>query len=144
MAEQEGRSITWVIIMLMLVVAWLGWTSLAASYAHSEEEWQALERPDETDDPPRFGRRGAIRSGGAMLVTAFVGWVANGFSQLPNLVSVIKFGFTERLWLVGLFAGFEVVILVLGLKMKQLEESFADSPDSDMPVRRRKKKRRRK
>ena len=143
MAEQEGKSILWVVIMLMLVVAWLGWTSLAASYARSQETW-VVEEPEDPDEIPRLNRRRAFNRGVASVAKSFAQWLSNGFTQLPNLVPAVRFGFTERLWLIGMFTGFEVAILVLGLKMKQLESSFADSPDLDSPPRRRRKKRRRK
>lgn len=144
MSEPEGKSITWVIVMTMLVVAWVGWSSLATAYVRSIEGPTTLAAEDLDDEIPRFSRRRATTRGLAAITAAFMEWVINGFTQIPNLVSVIRFGLTERMWLVGMFGGIEIAVLFLGLKMKALEASFADSPDYDGPPRRRRKKRRKK
>jgi hypothetical protein len=59
MAETE-KSVTWVVVMVMLFIAAFGWAFMAAGYAHSEEGWRGggVEAARGPMGPRRAGRAG--------------------------------------------------------------------------------------
>lgn len=114
MAEQE-KSVTWVIVMLFLLIAVLGWAFAAAGYAHSEEGWRTG-GVQGTDDTQGF-RRGSRRALGD--------FIGNSFRQIPNMSAVISFTFEHRLWLVITVGVLEGLLLIGGYKMKSLEKELS-------------------
>ena len=117
MSDEGEKSVGWVVIALMLAIAWIGWTFMAASYAHSEEGWRTAGAGAAESFSVRSERRSSLRD-----------FILNGFDQLPDFFSVIKFSFSQRLWLVGIFGGLEVLVILLGWKMKQLETKLSSKP----------------
>lgn len=97
MAAEEGKSVGWVVGMLALLVAYFGWAFLAADYFQHD--------PSQTARETNF-------------------WI-NSVAQLPNLGSVLSYGFRERLWLIGLVVGLKVFVLVLGVVLKKLEKELS-------------------
>ncbi len=124
--EDKGKSIRWVVIMSMIFVAYVAWGCPASSWAGSEGDGS-------------FVVIGRGRSRGIlMLVSAIVSFLVTSVAELPNLVTVISWNFTNRLWLPILFIVLEACILAGGFGLQQLENNLAK------PAGRRKKKRRRK
>lgn len=125
------------IALVMLGIALFGWACAAAAYAHAKEGWRsneverfAAENGGDLESDSRTTRRRAALS--AMIKTAFVafmGFVGNAFRQIPNFFSVIAFTFSERLWLVILFAVLEGGAVGLGYIMEKVGESFVDLPE---------------
>lgn len=112
-----------VIVMLMLAIAFFGWAFAAAAYAHSEEGWRQatgsnVADPTQVGQDERFEDGGSIRRSKKSSLTDFI-W--NAFRQIPNLFSVIAFTFTERLWLIILFACLEAGALGLGYAMSKID-----------------------
>ncbi len=119
MSEQE-KSVTWVIIMVMLLIAAFGWAFMAAGYAHSEEGWRG--GIVEAGEPVR------IRSGSMRALGALADFVSNAFFQIPNLGSVIAFNFKNLIWLPILIIVLELSAVFGGYKMKQLEKELQSGP----------------
>lgn len=97
MAAEEEKSAGWVAGMLVLLVAYFGWSFLAADYFQHD--------PSETAREVNF-------------------WI-NSFAQLPKLPSVLAYGFRERLWIIGLVAGLEVAVLIIWVLLKKLEKELS-------------------
>ncbi|MCA9072201.1 MAG: hypothetical protein KDA84_24915 [Planctomycetaceae bacterium] len=96
-------SIRFVICGLTVVVMGFGWAFLAASYAHTHENWQS-----------GVGKRGSLAA-----------FFSNAFEQIPNFFAVIGFHLTNRLWLLLIFVGLQGLVLLLGLGMKKMEQADA-------------------
>jgi hypothetical protein len=95
-AEEQNKSIGWVVGMLVLTVAYFGWGFLAADYYQN--------------DPSDEGGK-----------TSF--WV-NTVVQLPNFPSVMRYAFQNRFWMIMLIVGAEVVVLILGGVLRKLEREL--------------------
>lgn len=106
MAEQN-RSLAWVIVMLMVAIALLGWMYAASFYANSEEGWRA--RGVVSYSPRRASR------------LVFVQLVVNGFVQVPNMPAVVGYIFRQRFWLVMVVAALELLAFLGGLQLKSLD-----------------------
>lgn len=91
--SEENKSVGWVIGMPALAVAYAGWAYLAAQY-HQNADLAGDERAN---------------------------FFVNSVTQLPNLVSVIRYGFSERLRMIIATGLLEVGVLVIGVVMKKLE-----------------------
>ena len=95
MAEQ-GKSVGWVVGMLALVVAYFGWGFLAADYFQND--------PTEAAGETNF-------------------WI-NTVAQIPNFPSVMGHAFRNRIGVVGLIVGAEVVVLIFWVVMKKVEREL--------------------
>ncbi len=115
--SEQGKSVTWVIIMVMLLIAAFGWAFMAAGYAHSEEGWRGG-----IVEPVR------IRPVRMRALRALADFIGNAFSQIPNLGSVIAFNFKNRIWLPILIIGLELSVVFGGYKMKKLEKELQSGP----------------
>ncbi len=125
------------IALVMLGIAVFGWACAAAAYAHVKEGWRnneterfAAENGGDLESELHTTRRRAARS--AMLKTVFVSlmdFIGNAFRQIPNFFSVVAFTFSERLWLVILFAVLEGGAVGLGYIMEKVGEGFVDTPE---------------
>ncbi|QDV16899.1 hypothetical protein Pan153_15330 [Gimesia panareensis] len=134
--HDEGLSTKQVVILLMIGIGLFGWACSAAAYAHAKEGWRsneaerfAAENGDDLESDSRLTRRRAAKT--AMIKTAFhalMDFIGNAFKQLPNCVAVIAFTFSERLWLVILFAVLEAGAVGLGYVMEKVGESFVETP----------------
>jgi hypothetical protein len=116
MAEEQ-KSLTWLVAMMMIVIAVFGWGFLAGSYAGAHAPKMSETPVEEVEDldtlSPRSARRGAI--------TAFVG---NALQQLLNLPAVISWHMTNRIWLPILILGLEVAALMGAFVMKKVETAI--------------------
>ena len=119
MADSE-KSVTWVIVTLMLAIAVIGWGFLAGSYSGvhasslselSEEE--ITEFNHNRSNVRRTARRGEIE------------FVFVAFEQLPNMPAVIGWHLSNRIWLPILILVLEAGALFGGLKMKSLETQLS-------------------
>ncbi len=111
--ESGERSLTWVVVMLLIVVTGLGWACAAAVYAHNEQGWRQASEDDEgpLDRPYTRGGR-AIAFWGAAL-SAFVDFLANAVKQIPNAPAVIGYTFSKKFWIViVVLIGYAVVGLL--------------------------------
>ena len=134
--HDEGWSTKQVITLVMIGIAMFGWACAAAAYAHAKEGWRsneverfAEEHGDELESDFRSTRRAAARS--AMIKTAaraLMDFIGNAFKQLPNCLAVIAFTFSERLWLIILFAVLEAGAVGLGFVMEKVGEGFVETP----------------
>lgn len=117
MAEKE-KSVTWVIAMIMILIAAFGWAFMAAGYAHSEKGWrnEGAAAPEKSSSIRRASR------------AAFADFVVNAFRQLPELPSVLSFNLKNRWWLPALIVGLEVLAVFGGIKMKSLERELSGPP----------------
>jgi len=126
--ENEGKSIRWVVIVAMILVAYVAWGCLAAAYAG---------RDGNTGVMGMGG--GRLRSRGIMMMISLaLSFLVTSVTQIPNVFSVISWNFSNRLWLPVLFIVVEICIGVGGIGLQKLENNLAQ------PTGRRKKKKRRK
>lgn len=114
MAEKP-RSVNWVIAMVMIVIAVVGWGFMASGYAH-HAGW----RSSETDLLRRAS--GATNKAGVIQFLLIAAW------QIPNAVDVVKFNVTNRVWLPAGIIGVELLALLGGYGMKQVEKSLNEPP----------------
>jgi len=119
MAETE-KSVTLVIVTLMLTIAVIGWGFLAGSYSGatasslselSEEE--IAEFNHSRSNVRRTANRGEIE------------FVFVAIEQLPNIPAVIGWHFSNRIWVPILILVLEAGALFGGLKMKSLEKQLS-------------------
>jgi hypothetical protein len=94
--EERNKSVGWVVGMLTLTVAYFGWGFLAAQYFQN--------------DPAGGGGE-----------TSF--W-ENTVAQLPNFLSVMRYSFQNRFWMIVLIVAAEVVVLILWVVMRKLEREL--------------------
>lgn len=134
--HDEGLSTKQVVILLMIGIGLFGWACAAAAYAHAKENWRAneterfaAENGGDLESDSRLIRRRAAKT--AMIKTAvqaLMDFIGNAFRQIPNCFAVIAFTFSERLWLIILFAVLEGGALGLGFLMEKVGESFVETP----------------
>jgi hypothetical protein len=95
-SSEQNKSVGWVAVMLALAVAYFGWGFLAADYFQHDP-----------GDGPREANF----------------WI-NTITQLPNLSSVLRYGFEKRLWLIVLIAIGEIVVVILWRVMRKLDREL--------------------
>jgi hypothetical protein len=95
-AREGSKSVGWVAAMLALAVAYFGWGFLAADYFQND--------PNGGEGKTDF-------------------WV-NSITQLPNLPSVLRYSFQNRLWMVVLIVVAEIAVLILWGVMRKLEREL--------------------
>lgn len=118
MAEKE-KSVAWVVLMVMLLIAAFGWAFMAAGYAHSQQGWRTAGAAAAAEN--RTSLRRANRA-------AFADFVANAFAQLPNLPAVVGFNLKNRIWLPILILALEALAVFGAFKMKSLEKELSAPP----------------
>ncbi|MGE5194550.1 MAG: hypothetical protein ACM3U2_18825 [Deltaproteobacteria bacterium] len=117
--KREGKSIRWMVIALLVAVAFLGWAIAAASYASDVEEFS---RPDM---PVGGGRRAALRGGIALFVVGLIRVLWNAVVQIPNAHRVASHTVTGHPVLLVVTALFAVGVGLFGWWMSMLERQFA-------------------
>ncbi len=117
--KREGKSVRWIVIALLIAVAFMGWAFAAAGYASDMAEF----------GPPDVqlgqGRRRAMTSGGALLVVGLIRFLWNAVVQIPSAHRVAAHTVRyhpELIVLTVLFAG---GVGVFGWWMLHLERQFA-------------------
>lgn len=116
MADGE-KSLTWIVVMVMIGIALFGWGFLAGSYAGAHgpklSEMSAEDITDIDSRSPGRAKRGAV--------VAFVG---NALEQLPNLPAVISWHMSNRIWLPIIILVLEVGALFGAYAMKKVENAL--------------------
>ena len=116
MPHDEGRSITWVVKISVILVAYLGWGFMAGSYAGTLGGGAVIIRPDNV---------GSLRYRALdVLGSAVLSFVITSIMQLPSFFSVIGWHFSNRIWLPILFVTLEVAVIAGGFGLKRLEQSL--------------------
>jgi len=118
-AKREGKSIRWMVIALLVAVAYLGWAVAAASYASDIEEFS---RPDM---PGGVGRGAAMRGGIALFVVGLIRVLWNSIAQIPNMHRVAWHTITEHLAIPIITGLVAAGICGFGYWMAKLERQFA-------------------
>ena len=95
--EGEGKSIAWVVAMVMLLILGGGWVYAASEYRQDV--------------------------GGGPLLDRFSLW-ANAIEQIPNLPAVFGNTFKNRIWLPLVVIVGEVLAIGFGVFMKKIERDL--------------------
>lgn len=117
MAEGE-KSLTWIIVMIMICIALFGWGFLAGSYdgAHA---------PNLSDGGPPGDHEGidarTVRNPAAAGIGKFIG---NAIGQLPNMPTVISWHMSNRIWLPITIIALEGCTLLGAIVLKRVEKSL--------------------
>ncbi len=117
--NSTGKSIRWMVIALLIAVAFLGWAIAAANYASDVEEFN---RPDM---PVGGGRRVALRGGIALSVVGLIRVLWNAVVQIPNAHRVASHTVTQHPGFLIVTAFFAVGVVLFGWWMSKLERQFA-------------------
>jgi len=112
--KREGKSIRWMVIALLVAVAFLGWAIAAASYASDIGE---LHRPAQP--------RGRGVAGVIWLVSGFVRFLWNAVVQIPSAHRVAAHTVTRHPVLLILTALCALGVGLFGWWMSRLERQFA-------------------
>lgn len=113
--KRSDLSIGWVVMLAMIVVAVIGWGCMASHYVHVVENYDPTEL-DTSPGPRRLKARAA-----AALITGFVAFIANIFTQLPNLFAVIGQNLRHNQGLMIGLVVVEALIFLGGMWMTKLE-----------------------
>ena len=116
--DESEKSITWVVVALMIAVAVLGWGFLAGSYVAAHAPSLTENSPDEIPQSNRPRPRNLKRQ-------VQVQFIWNALEQLPNLPSVIAWHFSNRIWLPIVILVLEGLVVAGSFKMKSLEKQLA-------------------
>ncbi len=108
-SDEEGKSIWWVVGMVMLLTAYIGWACAASKYAVDVGDYE----PIETYGP---WYASAIN----LLIFSII--------EIPNCFSVLIFTIRNHLWLIITTMVLELLILMAGLGLKRVEEKLSRSP----------------
>ena len=132
--ERDEKSLGWIAVMAMILIAVVAWGCLANSY---QSATAVADDSDEMYMPhgPVSARRMRAR-GGALFVSAAITIVANATLQVPNFLTVISWHFSNRIWLPIFFMILEAFVLLGVVGLKKLENKLSGNK------KKRKKKRR--
>ena len=117
--RREGKSIRWMVIALLVAVAYMGWALAAAIYASDIEEFA---RPDM---PMGRGRGAAVRGGVVWMVGGLVRVLWNSVAQIPSAHRVASHTVTQHPVLLIMTALVAAGVGLLGWWMSRLERQFA-------------------
>lgn len=117
--KRDGKSIRWMVIALLVAVAFMGWAFAAAGYASDIEEFAHPEVP------LGRGRGVAVRGGIVFLVVGLARFLWNAVVQIPNVHRVAAHTVTHHPALIVLTVLFAGGVGVLGWWMSRLERQFA-------------------
>ena len=117
--KREGKSIRWMVVALLVAVAFLGWAIAAANYASDVEEFS---RPDV---PTGGGRRAALQGGIALFVVGLIRVLWNSIVQIPNAHRVAMHTVTNHPVLLILTGLVGAGVVLFGWWMSKLEQQFA-------------------
>ena len=106
----DRKSVTWVVVMVIIFIAVFGWLVLADSYA------LACGQSIKFFSPTIYSRN----SLGAQIGRV----VGNGLVQLPNLPAVISWHMSNRIWLPIMIVVLEGAALIGGCAMKKVESAL--------------------
>jgi hypothetical protein len=116
--KREGKSIAWMVVALLVAVAFLGWTMAAASYASDVE---GFDRPDA---PLGAGRRAALRSGFSLFFVGLIRVLWNAIVQIPSAHRVAVHTITNHPVMLVVTALFAVGVCLFGWWVSRLERQF--------------------
>jgi hypothetical protein len=117
--KREGKSLRWMVIALLIAVAYLGWAIAAANYASDMEEFGA------PGMPLGSGRRAAARGAIALFVVGLVRVLWNSIAQVPNAHRVAAHTVTHHPVLLVVTALVACGVGLFGWWMSKLERQFA-------------------
>ncbi|HLJ12661.1 MAG TPA: hypothetical protein VKU82_15810 [Planctomycetaceae bacterium] len=104
----------WMICVLMLAIAGVGWAVAASDYAVAEEDFAFGKENGPTSLSPRR-MRGRI--------------FGNAIDQIPNAGLVISHAFSKARWIVYVFGGLELGAVCFGFIGWRLQRSFDAEAD---------------
>ncbi|GAB4138043.1 MAG: hypothetical protein Tsb009_05930 [Planctomycetaceae bacterium] len=110
--QKQEKSILWVVLVSMCVIAVFGWGFLAGSYdgahavPHSEQ--------DVKNPSPDSSR----------VVSSRYAFFSNAVEYLPQFPTVISWNFSHRAWLPILIVALEILTLFGGIFLKRLERQL--------------------
>jgi hypothetical protein len=111
------KSLTWIVVMIMVCIALFGWGFLAGSYtgayATNMSEMTSEQLKELSVRTPSGAGRGAI--------VAFVG---NALVQLPNFPAVISWHLSNRVWLPLTIIALEAGALLGAVALKKVESAL--------------------
>ena len=111
--NSTGKSLRWMISMLLLAVVGMGWGFAAAFYASDELSYRARPSDYAVGSPRLAGREGV----GAFLF--------NAIAQIPEAPQVLSYTVRKRFWLPVVVCLLVGGVLLLGAWAKRLESQFA-------------------
>jgi hypothetical protein len=117
--KREGKSIRWMVIALLIAVAFTGWALAAASYASDVEEFA---RPDM---PMGRGRGAAVHGGVVWMVGGLARVLWNSVVQIPNAHRVASHTVRQHPVLFLMTALVAGGVGLFGWWMSRLERQFA-------------------
>ena len=123
----EGKSIRWIVIASMLLVAYIGWGMMAQAWATTGPgAEEGLAAADgllvDPDRPPTV--RSSRSFGLALLVAAVFNFVVTSVSEIPNVFAILQWHLTERLWVLVLIVLVEVLVAAGGYGLQMLEKKL--------------------
>ncbi len=107
---EQGKSLPWMISILMLAIAGMGWGFAASAYAIKVEG-------------VRFN---AGVPGGGSYRGARGAFFRNAFDQIPNAPQVIAHTLSAERWVLYVFGGLEVGAVILGVVAWRVERGFSE------------------
>jgi hypothetical protein len=107
---EKSKSLPWMISVLMLAIAAMGWGFAASDYAI---EVEGVRFGDGVSGAGSYrGARGAF--------------FRNAFAQIPNAPQVISHTLSAARWVLYVFGGLEVGAVLLGIVAWRVERGFSE------------------
>lgn len=128
MAANPNWSVKRIVVLLMLVIAGIGWLVFSADYARAVEGWK----------PPVVKAEPGSRGSGKALVDAVLGAtssIENAVRQVPNAPAVVYFSVTKRIWTVVGFLIIESLPIAFGMGLTRLGTELDKPYGSCIPKR---------
>lgn len=135
--QESGWSLKWVIMALMILVAFLCWGLAAAGYARANFGWRENAGVEDFKQltggreniSPRRGRSVMV----AMAIKALLEFLWNGLVQLPRFPWVIGHAFTKSIWVVIVFGVLECLLGFMWWKLAALDKELAKESRRRLP-----------
>ena len=108
----ENKSLRWMICVLMLAIAALGWGFAASDYAVAEEDFRL---GDGVGPSPGLSYR---RARGA--------FIRNAIEQIPKAPAVISHAWSKARWIFYVFGGLEIGAVILAVVAMRVEKGLAE------------------
>ena len=134
--EEGGWSLKWVILALMVLIAFICWGLAAAGYARENLGWRQNAQEEDAKlaaeahgDMPRSGRWVAI----AVMIKALLQFLWNAIVQLPRFPWVIGYAFAKSIWIVILFGVLEGLLCFMWWKLAALDRELERESRGRLP-----------
>src|SRR5262245_17848248 len=116
--KREGKSIRWMVIALMIAVAFLAWVVAAASYVSDVEGFS------HESMPVGRGRGAALRGGISLFVVGLARVLWNSIAQIPNVHRVVWHTMTQHPFILIVTIVIASGVALFGWWMARLEREF--------------------